>query len=757
MGIRSFFTTLLLPAVFAMNLSAGEWVDLFDGNSTKGWTPREEVVEFTAKDGELRLLSKKNVWVTSDRKMANFEAELEVLLPKDAVTAKLNSGFAFRCIGETGKPKGYQCEIEGLVPGSTGGVYGIGLGGWLYPKKDQKGEYLKRIKDIVKPGEWNHYRVVCNGKSITTFVNGTKITEIEDEQSLSGFFAIQHHGKGGTIRFRKIRARELPSPSPEAAASADQPNIIWITAEDMSPTLGAYGDKYATTPHLDKFAKESILYTNAFAASPVCSPSRSTLITGMYNASMGTNQMRSAYPIPTGVKGFPSYLRDAGYYTTNNVKTDYNNSGAERLIAESWDESSGTAHWRNRPKENSPPFFCVFNDMTSHQSRTMVWPYEAFVENVQSKLSAEEIHDPEKAPLPAYYPDTPTVRKTVARFYDCVTVMDQNVGRILKELEDDGLADDTIVFFYSDHGSGMPRHKRLLHDSGMKVALMVRFPKKYQHLASAKPGEKLDQLVSFVDFPQTTLSLAGLQDHPEYMQGREFLGSSADTAREIVYGSRDRVDEVFDMSRSVRNGRYLYIRNYMPHRSWNQPSVFPELGEIRRDISRYAKENAGKLTEAQRHYMGPEKAIEEFYDCEADPNNIKNLIGGKMTAEQKGTLRSLRQAYKKKRREILDVGAIPEDIMVNYIKQEKAPIRNIMLGESDHQPDFDAAWAAADMVGKGTKDELFGLLESPDPAVRYWAIIGLRFAHGNDAETQKVVSIYTVSYTHLTLPTKRIV
>ena len=216
---------------------------------------------------------------------------------------------------------------------------------------------------------------------------------------------------------------------------------------------------------------------------------------------MGTNQMRSSFPIPRGVHGFPSYLRDAGFYTTNNVKTDYNNGDAVRLTKESWNESSSSAHWRNSGRKKDQPFFAAFNDMTSHQSRTMVWPYSAFQEHVQSKLSAKQIHDPEKAPVPPYYPDTPTVRKTVARFYDCVTVMDQNVGRILAELEEDGLSDDTIVFFYSDHGSGMPRHKRLLLDSGMKVALMVRFPKKFQHLAPASPGDKLDRLVSFVDFP----------------------------------------------------------------------------------------------------------------------------------------------------------------------------------------------------------------------------------------------------------------
>ncbi len=240
-----------------------------------------------------------------------------------------------------------------------------------------------------------------------------------------------------------------------AADGADRPNILWITAEDMSPTLGCYGDEYATSPHIDALAKQSVRYTHAFATAPVCSPSRSCLITGCYATSLGTHQMRSAFPIPDFIKGFPSYLREQGYYTTNNVKTDYNTANEPQIIEASWDECSAQAHWHGR-KDKSQPFFSVFNLMTSHQSRTMVWPYEQFQKEVQSRLSPEEIHDAAKAPLPPYYPDTPIIRKTVARYYDCVTAMDQEVGEILQQLTDDGLADNTIVFFYSDHGSGMP-------------------------------------------------------------------------------------------------------------------------------------------------------------------------------------------------------------------------------------------------------------------------------------------------------------
>ncbi len=722
--MKPLFSVFFCVLVSLVSVQAGEWIDLFDGSTTKGWTPRGEVETFEAKDGELHLHSTKNVWVLSDRKMKNFEVSIEILLPEDAEATKLNTGLAFRCVGEEGKPKGYQCEIMEPVPGKNGGVYGIGLGGWLYPKKGEEKAFAEAIGGQVNRGEWNTYRVICKGPSIETFVNGKKISSLKDSQSLEGYFGIQHHGKGGTIRFRNLRARDLAGPSPSAVVK-DRPNILWLTAEDMSPTLGAYGDDYATTPNLDAFAKEAVRYTNAFSAAPVCSPSRSTLITGMWAPSLGTHQMRSGYPLPYNVKGFPSYLRKAGYYTTNNVKTDYNTADSQRLIEESWNANSPKAHWRGEDRKDGQPFFAVFNHMASHQSRTAVWPYAAFEEHVQGALSAEEIHDPEKAVVPPYYPDTKTVRKTIARFYDCVSVMDQQVGQLLKQLEEDGLAENTIVFFYSDHGSGMPRHKRLLHDSGMKVPLMVRFPEKYQHLAPAKPGETVDRLVSFVDYPPTVLALLGLSI-PDYMQGEVFLGPLAGEEKEFVYGFRDRIDEVFDLSRSVRSDRFLYIRNFLPHLSWNQPSVFSDLAEIRNDITSYASKNSDSLTVAQRGYAGPIKPFEEFYDVEADPYNVNNLLAGDLSAEQQEALEDHRANFQKKRMEILDLGVLPESIMTDYMLEEQAPMRTIMNGSTDHLPDLASAWAAADLVGFGSKEELLELTESGDDSVRFWGVIGLR-------------------------------
>lgn len=496
-------------------------------------------------------------------------------------------------------------------------------------------------------------------------------------------------------------------------AAPARPNILWITAEDMSATLGCYGDDYATTPHIDAFAKESVRYTHAFASAPVCSPSRSCLITGCYAPSLGTQQMRSAFPIPKSMRGFPALMRKDGYYASNNVKTDYNNGNWREIIKASWDESSPTAHWRGQGGK-AKPFFSIFNLMTSHQSRTMVWPYERFVAEVQSKLSPDEIHDPAKASLPPYYVDTPVVRKTVARFYDCVTAMDKEVGAILKQLEDDGLADDTIVFFYSDHGSGMPRHKRALLDSGMHVPLMIRFPEKFQHLAPAKAGESIDRLVSFVDFGPTALSLAGV-DVPEEMQGVPFLGREGGHSRRYVFGHRDRVDEVSDLARSVRDKRYLYIRNYMPHLSYNQPTAWPDLGEIRPEF--YRLSDREKMTAAQWHFAGPTKPVEELYDCEKDPQNLNNLAGSQ---DHDIVLNQMRAAHRKHVRDSLDLGFVPESEAWKRLAR-KTPWDAAREGKIDLEP----ICRAAAQVGVGTETDCFRNLGSRDSAVRYWGAVGL--------------------------------
>lgn len=496
-----------------------------------------------------------------------------------------------------------------------------------------------------------------------------------------------------------------------SSAHAKQPNILWITAEDMSPTLGCYGDEQAHSPNIDRLAEKSVRYTHAFATAPVCSPSRSCLITGCYAQSLGTHQMRSAFPIPEYMTGFPSYLRKAGYYTTNNVKTDYNTANWKKIIHASWDESSPTAHWRNRPKKDQP-FFAVFNLMTSHQSRSMVWPYEKFQSEVQGRLASEEITGPKSVRLPPYYPDTPVVRKTVARFYDCVAAMDKEVGDILAQLKEDGLEEETIVFFYSDHGSGMPRHKRALLDSGMHIPLLIHTPKKFQD--QVKWDGAVDRLVSFVDFGPTVLSIAGVEI-PDYMQGEPFLGKAQSKPRQFVYGHRDRVDEVIDCARSIRSKRYLYIRNYMPHLGYNQRTAWPDLGEIRHEF--YKLNDISKATPAQWQFVSPTRPVEELYDCQADPLNLTNLAGKKEYADR---LAELRKAHQQQIREIKDIGFIPE--IEEWKLAEKTTPYDAVRNESFP---WEEIYRAADVsVGFASDQRLIDNLKSENPVVRYWAAVG---------------------------------
>ncbi|NQT53943.1 sulfatase, partial [bacterium] len=286
-----------------------------------------------------------------------------------------------------------------------------------------------------------------------------------------------------------------------AEPEAPRPNILWLTCEDISPDLGCYGVDYARTPRLDALAKEGVRYTHAYGITGVCAPNRSCLVTGVYPSSLGSHGMRSATRLPARIKCFPEYLRRAGYYCTNNSKTDYNFP----VPRTAWNESSRTAHWRRR--KPGQPFFSVFNFTACHESQIRA-PEKRYQANTR-RLTPDQRHDPAKAPVPPFHPDTPEVRRDWARYHDNITALDYWVADRLKELADAGLADDTIVFFFSDHGAGMPGVKKWVWDAGLRVPFIVRFPAKRAPAAPGKPGTASDRLVSFVDFAPTVLSLAG--------------------------------------------------------------------------------------------------------------------------------------------------------------------------------------------------------------------------------------------------------
>lgn len=511
---------------------------------------------------------------------------------------------------------------------------------------------------------------------------------------------------------------------PGASGSLDQPNILWLVSEDMSANLGAWGDGYAQTPNLDELARQGVRYTQVFATAPACSPARSALITGVYATSTGTQGLRSQFPLPDYFHGFPSFLRQAGYYTTNNVKTDYNTSDEPRLIAESWDESSETAHWRGRAP--GQPFFAVFNFMHTHQSRISFLDQE-FPET----RGFSSVHDPAEAPVPPFYPDSPPVRRTLARYYDAITAMDAEVGKILEQLEEDGLADETIVFFYTDHGMGLPRGKRTLYDSGLHVPLIVHFPEKYRHLAPAAAGDSVDRFVTFIDFAPTVLSLAGIPV-PEYMQGRAFLGQAAGEPYEYVHGARDRVDEAYDLSRSIRDDRYLYVRHYRPDLSWNQPEGYSDMAPIRQEITRLA--NEGRLNNAQLTYAGPSKPVEELFDTENDPYQIHNLVE---SSEHQEVLKRMRTDLRAWELSSRDIGFMPEGELERRLKTGKTPWD---IARDDEQYPLERILDAAELVGRPDAiDEQIRLLRDPDNVVRYWAAVGLRVAGKSAARAEQAL------------------
>ena len=333
------------------------------------------------------------------------------------------------------------------------------------------------------------------------------------------------------------------------------PNILWLTSEDNSPFLGCYGDDFATTPNLDKLASEGFLYTHAYANAPVCAPARNTILTGVYACSGGNQHMRSYYPISEVIKPYPVYLRELGYYCTNNSKTDYNTNNVDPN--EIWDESSKNAHWKNRPEEK--PFFAIFNTTVSHESSIHNWiPNE--------KLR----HSPEEVPIPPYHPATPEMKHDWAQYYDKVEDMDAIIGEYLKELEEAGLADNTIVFYYGDHGGVVARSKRYVYETGTRVPFIVRIPEKYKYLFPYEnPGSEVNRLISFVDLVPTLLSIVGIEI-PDYLQGNAFLGKQKTEDPEYAYMFRGRMDERYDMCRAVRDQKYRYIRNYMPYRIYGQ-------------------------------------------------------------------------------------------------------------------------------------------------------------------------------------------
>jgi uncharacterized sulfatase len=484
------------------------------------------------------------------------------------------------------------------------------------------------------------------------------------------------------------------SPSP------NRPNILWLTSEDHGPEMGCYGDPLASTPNVDALAARGMIYTHAWSNAPVCAPARTTLISGLYATSTGGESMRSRVAYPAGLKMFPQWLREAGYYCTNNAKEDYNLEKPGKV----WDVSSAKGHWKNR--RPGQPFFAVFNSVKSHESQIRTRPHAL-------------IHDPARMRVPAYHPDTPEVRHDWAQYYDGVSAADADAGLRLKELDEAGLTDDTIVFYFGDHGSGMPRSKRWPYNSGLQVPLVVSFPSRWRHHAPKDytPGGRSDRLVSFVDFAPTVLSLAGIQP-PKTMQGHAFLGEFAAPPQPFLFGFRGRMDERADLVRSATDGRYVYIRNYMPHLIYGQHLAYMFETPTTRVWKKLHDE--GALNPIQDAFWNP-KPSEELYDLKTDPDEVHNLAG---LPEYHAVQARLRAAQQDLARSIRDVGFLPEGERFRRCQT----ISPYDLGHDDARYPFDRVFATAELASMRQGDALPALktaLNDPKSGVRYWAALGL--------------------------------
>ena len=503
-----------------------------------------------------------------------------------------------------------------------------------------------------------------------------------------------------------------------SVAMSEQPNIVWISCEDISPHLGCYGDPHAITPNLDKLAQEGTRYTNAFTTAGVCAPCRSAIITGMYQNSIGTHHMRCNATLPTWLKPFPVYLREAGYYCTNNSKTDYQFSKPAKK--EIWDICGAKGHWKNRPQK-SQPFFAVFNFTGCHESGIAS---ESKYKSVTKDLLPSQRQNPkELTTLPPYYPDTTITREDWKRNYELITAMDVWAGDLIQQLKDAGEYDNTIIIYWSDHGVGLPRAKRWLYDSGTHIPLIIRVPEKFQKSLDISSLATDNQLISAVDFAPTVLNIAGI-DPPSYLQGRAFLGLHLSPPRKFVYGARDRMDERYDIIRTVRGPQYRYIRNFEPLKPYYQYMNTPEKGATMQEIRK--KEASGQLDPVMALFSANEKPVEELYDTHADPFEIHNLADDPAFSQR---LSEMRHALSEWQNEIGDVGLIPE-AEIEILEQDAGSRFAILQSTTKNSSTekrlallVDIATSASE--GPAGIPKLLDALQSEDASIRYWAATGI--------------------------------
>ncbi len=488
------------------------------------------------------------------------------------------------------------------------------------------------------------------------------------------------------------------------SAQGARPNILWLVSEDNNPFIGAYGEPLAHTPTLDALARRGIRYDRAYSNAPVCAPSRFAILTGVHPEAAGpAHHMRARGKVAGLLQTYPELMRQAGYYCTNSSKTDYNCDIDPAAI---WDATGAKAHWRGRSA--GQPFMAVFNHETTHESRIFA--------AVSGRVKPEQVR------VPGYLPDTPDIRRDIASYHNLMEVMDGQIAARLAELEADGLSDDTIVFYYSDNGGVLPRSKRYCYEEGLRCGLIVSLPERFAHLAPKAAGEVEERPVSFIDLAPTVLALGGVAA-PAQMQGHAFLGPKT-SPQTYAFGMRNRMDERYDMIRTVSDGRFRYIRNYMPNRPLGQHVGFEWLAKGYQDWER--RYRAGELTADQARFFGP-KPFEELYDLEGDPDQLRNLAAA---SDQRGRLRRMGAALDRHMLAINDNGFIPEGAAPEGYLESRAvgayPLKALMV-----------LAAAAGRRDQRNLPLFQGKLTDANALIRFWAAQGLLMLGGAASPAQE--------------------
>lgn len=486
----------------------------------------------------------------------------------------------------------------------------------------------------------------------------------------------------------------------------EKPNIVWLVSEDNSKHfLKLYDQNGASMPNVEALAEKGIVFNNAFSNAPVCSVARSTIISGCYAPRVGAQYHRRMQlaPMPDGLKMFPEYLREAGYYTTNNSKEDYNFITSDSV----WDESSREATYKNR--KSGQPFFHVQNFGTTHEGQ---------LHFSKAQMDSTDLVTPqEKVPIFPYHPDTPLYRFTNAYYRDLHQKVDTQIGKFMNQMEDDGLMENTIIFYYGDHGGVLPRSKGYVYESGLHVPMVVYIPEKWKHLSPEKTGSRTDAFVQFIDLAPTVLNLAGLKI-PELIDGNPFLGKEVTIEhlnnRNTTFGYADRFDEKYDLVRSLRKGKYKYIRNYQP---FNVDALF---NFYRYKMLAYKEWQQlfedGKLNKEQGQFFKA-RAPEALYDLEKDPHEVHNLVND---PSYKSTLKELRSNLQDKVKSMPDLSFYPEPYFL------EAGLSNPVAFGQRNKTEIAELIDIADLSLRSfdqTKAAIEKALKSNNPLKRYWGLI----------------------------------